>query len=60
MRLFETGNQLLLAGVISGYDMTTEAALTKIMLIMGHGHSTEKVKTLMSTPMAGEMTINND
>ena len=60
MGLYETGNQLLLAGVISGYDMTTEAALTKIMLIMGHGHSTEKVKTLMSTPMAGEMTINND
>ena len=52
---YETGNQLILAGVGSGFEMTVEAALAKVMLILGHDHPVEKVKELMCTPLAGEM-----
>lgn len=56
MERYETGLQLLGAGVISGYDSTVEAILTKLMFILGHGKSTEEIRHLMSISIAGEIT----
>ena len=48
---------LLKAGVISGYDITTEAVLTKMMHVLGeHGSDLEKVKKMLSASLCGEMT----
>ncbi len=44
-------------GVISGYDITYEAALTKMMYLFGNGYSNEKIKKLMQTPIRGEMSV---
>lgn len=45
------------AGVISGHDMTLEAAVTKLYyLISKQGYSIEKVKSLMGKNLIGEMS----
>ena len=56
MERYETGRQLLEAGVISGYDSTPECALTKLMFLLGHDLPPEEVRRLMATNLAGEIT----
>ncbi|MEG1616246.1 MAG: asparaginase [Bacteroidales bacterium] len=57
MDLYETGNKLSSVGVISGNDMTTEAALAKLMFLFGHKLSVEEVKGNMNAVLVGEMTL---
>lgn len=52
---YETSKQLAEIGVTGGSDMTTEAALTKLMLLLGE-HGPEKTKRLISVSLAGELT----
>lgn len=52
---YRTGNMLYSAGVVSGHDLTSEAAITKLMFLFGQGHTPEEVKKLMETPLEGEM-----
>ncbi|MCX8491440.1 MAG: asparaginase domain-containing protein, partial [Cyclobacteriaceae bacterium] len=52
---YETGKWLEEIGVISGRDMTTETAVTKLMILIGE-HGVEKAKKLLGKPLAGEMS----
>ncbi|HHU26105.1 MAG TPA: L-asparaginase 1, partial [Bacteroidales bacterium] len=42
---------------ISGYDITTEAALAKLMILLGSGKSSQEVCRLMETSLRGEITV---
>ena len=57
MHRYETGHKLLEAGVISGFDSTTESAVAKLMFLFGHGLSPEEVKEHMNCSLIGEISI---
>jgi len=53
---YETSRELQKIGVIGGADMTTEAAVTKLMVLLGE-FGPEKTKTLIAEAVAGELTV---
>ena len=57
MGRYDTGYQLQEAGVISGYDGTVEAAVTKLMYLQAKYDDPEKVRQLMNQSIRGEITL---
>ena len=58
MGLYAVSLNLMKAGVLSGYDITTEALLTKMMLLLGENvDDTAKVRELLGKNLCGEITI---
>ncbi len=56
MEDYVTGNALREVGVISGYDMTPEAALTKLYYLLSRNLPIDEVKNLMQQSLRGELT----
>lgn len=54
---YQTSSWLNKVGVISGSDLTTEAAITKMMFAFGQSADLSEVRAFLATPICGEMTI---
>jgi L-asparaginase len=54
---YETSKLLKDIGVANGYDMTYEAAVTKMMYLLGQSDDANEVKNLMEVDLRGELTL---
>jgi len=57
MGMYETSRKLAEAGVISGHDMTTEAAVTKLMYLTGVSRDRDWIAKQLSVSLRGEITL---
>jgi len=53
---YETSIHLKEIGVVSGGDITTEAALAKLMFLFGQSSNLKEIKKLFQTDLRGEMS----
>jgi L-asparaginase len=57
--VYATGRQLIELGVLSGRDITLEAAYTKLMVLFRLGYTIEQVKNLFEQNITNEMSANS-
>jgi L-asparaginase len=55
--VYQVGVKLLELGVIQGWDMTSEAAMTKLMWAIGQGMNNQQIVEFFATNLAGEITV---
>lgn len=57
MSRYDTGHQLIEAGVIGGHNTTVEAAVTKLMFLQGKFADNDTVRQMMTQSLCGEITV---
>lgn len=53
--VYEVSRTLAQAGIISAGDMTTEAAVTKLMWVLGHTRNMDEIRRMMQISLCGEI-----
>ena len=55
--VYETGRLALDKGLIQAFDMTTEAAVTKLMWALGQSDDPAEIRRIFNTNIAGEISL---
>ena len=55
--IYQTGKKILEKGVIQSYDMTTEAAVTKLIWALGQTQNMKEIKRIFETNFFGEISL---
>ena len=55
--LYEVGRKVIATGAIQSLDMTTEAAVTKLMWALGQSSDADEIRRMFATNYAGEITF---
>ena len=54
---YQTSSWLQKIGVVSGFDLTTEAAITKLMFLLANEINSDRLQERFQTPICGEMSV---
>ena len=57
LELYKSAKEAKKSGAISMHDMTFETALVKLMILFGNYSDLEKIKSIFSSSIAGEITV---
>ena len=55
--VYETGRLAVESGILQGFDMTSECAVTKLMWVLAHATTPEEVRRMMYTSYCGEISL---
>ena len=54
---YATSSDLGRIGVVSGYDITIEAAVTKLMFLLGNYSDKDTITKMLTQSLRGEITL---
>jgi L-asparaginase len=55
--VYETGRLAVESGILQGFDMTSECAVTKLMWALGHASDMLQLRSIMYTNYCGEISM---